>query len=300
MSSSSGNNGSTLKVAGGVVPRQKPPVNSLVRSGIGVYIGDMLHTLLRYRPENPIEYMSDYLENVVKGVPAVKRAFRQLRLTSYRHPRFPDSVAAAFDILATGNNNNGNGKILGAAGGGSSSSSFFYSSPSPSSSSSSSFARKKNNCGNNSARSGGGVPGQDFMQLLGMVCSDYSPQASDLLLRRFKRSDGDSVSFAGFEAAVVCCLMYEDFITSAEQLFTALDAHGQTGCLRKELCQTLISQLVLSPSQRDGSALVEVQAAMQRLLSGVEPSPPPGHGIMLADFLRSASSVFLRIVLSRR
>jgi len=77
-----------------------------------------------------------------------------------------------------------------------------------------------------------GVVGQDFMQLLGMLCSDYSPQASDILLRRFLRRDNDVVPFPDFESAVLCCLMYEDFIQRAEQLFTALDAAGQTGRCR--------------------------------------------------------------------
>lgn len=74
-----------------------------------------------------------------------------------------------------------------------------------------------------------GVLGQDFMQLLGMICSDYSPQASDILLRRFLRRDSDLVTFGDFESAILCCLMYEDFIQRAEELFLALDSPGQTG-----------------------------------------------------------------------
>ena len=31
------------------------------------------------------------------------------------------------------------------------------------------------------------VDGADYMQLLGMLCSDYSPQAADVLLRKFER-----------------------------------------------------------------------------------------------------------------
>lgn len=52
-------------------------------------------------------------------------------------------------------------------------------------------------------------------------------------------------------------------------------------------------------SQKTGAGLDEVQASMEKLLKGEEPAPQSGHGIILADFLRSASAVFLRILLSR-
>jgi hypothetical protein len=74
-----------------------------------------------------------------------------------------------------------------------------------------------------------GLVGSEFMQLLGMLCSDYSPHASDVLLRRFQKKDLELVSFSFFRGAVVTCLLYEDFILESEKLFAVMDGAGKSG-----------------------------------------------------------------------
>lgn len=68
-----------ISTSGATASQATPLVRIADRSGIAAYLGDVLHLLLQYRPENPVEFIADYFENVVNGVPAVKRAFRQLR-----------------------------------------------------------------------------------------------------------------------------------------------------------------------------------------------------------------------------
>ncbi len=68
-----------------------------------------------------------------------------------------------------------------------------------------------------------GLTGTDFMQLLGMLCSEFSPQASDAILHRFKKQEHELVSLALFGNAVHVCLMYEDFLKQAETLFVSLE-----------------------------------------------------------------------------
>ncbi len=124
-------------------------------------------------------------------MPAVTRAFRQLRSLPYNHPQFTESVAAAYATLE------------GARGG--------------------------------AGSDAKGVMGGEATQLLGMLCSDFSPQASDLLLQRFGRRDTQVVPFAHFLQAVQACDMYASFIARAEGLFHALDRTGTgTGRNTKE------------------------------------------------------------------
>lgn len=79
-----------------------------------------------------------------------------------------------------------------------------------------------------------GVPAAEHMQLLGMLTSDFSPQASDLMLKRFCRPEGSLVPFASFRASVACCRLYADYIGRAERLFRDLDL-AKTGALSRDL-----------------------------------------------------------------
>jgi hypothetical protein len=63
-----------------------------------------------------------------------------------------------------------------------------------------------------------GFVGTDFMQLLGMLCSDLSPQAADTLKQKFETRPHAHVRFQTFAAGVITCLLYTEFIHRAEQV----------------------------------------------------------------------------------
>ena len=70
--------------------------------------------------------------------------------------------------------------------------------------------------------------GTEYMQVLGMLCSDFSPQASSQLLLSVGRRPYETISLRAFRAGVTTCLLYRDFITQAEALFQGLSL-GSSG-----------------------------------------------------------------------
>ena len=68
-----------------------------------------------------------------------------------------------------------------------------------------------------------GLTGKEFTQLLGMLCSDFSPQSADVLIHALQRRDYETVSFACFQSSVMVFLIYNAVISSARTVFQALD-----------------------------------------------------------------------------
>lgn len=139
-----------------------------------------------------------------------------------------------------------------------------------------------------------GLSGTDFMQLLGMACSDFSPQASDTIMRAFYKHPHEAVSFAGFYCAMNTCLLYEVFIRKTEELFASLDVHG-SGYATKAVCEHVLNALAVcvgdyrhTPQSRavDDARLVELLK-----------SDTDGPQIKLSIFLRSASNLYLKLIL---
>lgn len=168
----------------------------LARSGITSYMKDVISILLEHRPEDPLEHIADYFSNVVHGVPAVTRAYRQIKLGHYTRSSFMDNVALAYSTMSV----------------------------------------QKGSLG------GKGVVGNDYAQLLGMLCSDFSPQASNTLLEKINFKDNEIVSFPAFHVGILTCLMYEEFIARMQALFVSLDVHG-SGVLPRKSCDILMKRV---------------------------------------------------------
>eukprot|EP00039_Didymoeca_costata_P024527 m.10579 g.10579 ORF g.10579 m.10579 type:complete len:241 (+) comp4283_c0_seq1:166-888(+) len=94
-----------------------------------------------------------------------------------------------------------------------------------------------------------GVSGSDYVQLLGMLCSDFSPQASDTLLRKFDRRENDHVPFQFFSVAILTCTMYRDFISALEEIFSLLDERNE-GVISHSQC-TLVMQGLMESQKKE-------------------------------------------------
>lgn len=193
----------------------------LARSGVTSYVKDVISMLLDLRPDDPIEFVAEYFQNVTRGVPAVTRAYRQVLARHHDDPRFTENVAAAYTQLE--------------------------------------IPRAGLDCK--------GVMGAEVTQLLGMLCSDFSPHASDVLLQTFSHHDGQVVTFGDFFVAVKTCDMYRCFLARAEVLFKSLDKRG-TGLVDKQLCDLLLHQLMTAaaPSPPETSSAAQPGAAVSDFL----------------------------------
>lgn len=145
---------------------------------------------------------------------------------------------------------------------------------------------------------GEGLRGRDFMQLIGMLSADFSPLASDMVLKIFNKLDHEAVTFGAFNTAVTTCITYEDFLLKAERLFMSLDAAG-SGCAPKEVCESILQSLAAAASTAYQNGPVSqatpvLDPELQRVLVDGKSS---GNQIRLSTFVRSASSLFLKIVL---
>eukprot|EP00050_Salpingoeca_kvevrii_P007895 m.299349 g.299349 ORF g.299349 m.299349 type:complete len:239 (-) comp14108_c0_seq1:309-1025(-) len=129
------------------------------------------------------------------------------------------------------------------------------------------------------------VVGSHLNQLLGLICSEFSPQASDILLQRFSKRKHEIVRYSTFRAAILACLMYEDFVDRAEGLFQSVETDGY---VEKEVCELLIRMLV---SGLNDTALARLEECMGRSSADRQQAPC----VRMPEFLRASSSVFLAV-----
>lgn len=143
-----------------------------------------------------------------------------------------------------------------------------------------------------------GLRGRDFMQLIGMLSADFSPLASDMVLKIFNKLDHEAVTFAAFNTAVTTCITYEDFLLKAERLFISLDTTG-SGCASKEVCESILQSLAAAASVafQTGPFTAAMPGLDPELHQVLVDGKPSGNQIRLSTFVRSASSLFLKIVL---
>jgi len=162
------------------------------------------------------------------------------------------------------------------------------------------------------------VDGADYMQLLGMLCSDYSPQAADVLLRKFERGDSEGVSFKFFLTGILVCCMYQEFINDAEQVFLSLKT-DLTGSADHAACEAVLRALAASVRRTSKFTLLGTEhaavawpcvdreaQALQVALGRMADEQHQGEAaqgsswnhtaVKLPIFLRSASSLFLRLL----
>lgn len=137
------------------------------------------------------------------------------------------------------------------------------------------------------------------MQLLGMACSEFSPQASDTILRAFYKHPHEAVSFAGFYCAMNTCLLYEVFIRKTGELFTTLDTSG-SGYATKSVCEHVLKALAvcIGDYHHTPKSRAESDARLAALLQA--DSDRTGPQIKLSIFLRSASNLYLKLLLTMK
>lgn len=152
-----------------------------------------------------------------------------------------------------------------------------------------------------------GLRGREFMQLLGILSADFSPLASDVILSIFRKLDHEAVSFQSFTTAVETCLTYKEFLVKSEQLFNAIDSRN-TGSAPKELCEAILTSLASAATDTFNTSKVsdrhvtleELDPAIESMLLKEESETSAltlSGQIRLSTFVRSASSLFLKIVL---
>eukprot|EP00051_Salpingoeca_urceolata_P012269 m.152152 g.152152 ORF g.152152 m.152152 type:complete len:244 (-) comp17433_c0_seq3:138-869(-) len=236
--------------------RHEEQTAALGKAKVTKHLRAALADILACRPANPLDHLANYFDGVVNGVTPVKTAYQMLTVMHYSRKGFEDRLCGAFTLLAG------------------------------------------ETATSTSAVSLPGVRGSVYTQVLGMLASEFSPQASDALMKRFQRRPYELVTYAVFRTAVLACLMYKDCISQARQLFVDLEvasAPNQPGAgVPKSLCESLIEQLISPASAK----LAHVEAEMQLLLAGSAGNVDKGGAerVALPEFLRSASTVFLQML----
>lgn len=146
-----------------------------------------------------------------------------------------------------------------------------------------------------------GLHGLEFMELVGMLCVDFSPRASDVILKVFRKQEYEAVSFTEFATAVSTCLFYEEFLDGAEQVFLSIDS-TQSGYASQQVCEYLLRTLAdtATTSFHDGhnTQLVTAQnVTMEQKLESLM-NEKGGLQVKLSTFVQSASSLFLKILVT--
>eukprot|EP01147_Barroeca_monosierra_P009900 gene9900-2085_t len=274
-----------------------------------------LRQLLRYRPDDPMQFLANYFMHVAVGVAAVQRAYKLLKYVETKPwPVRQESIAEAYTILsvnqqhtldrpygslrARGRHSIGDEGVISRKSG--------ETPLSP--------PRLKNiaqNMTHFTKDSGGmdGVLGHDFMQLLGMITSDFSPQVSEALCTRFVRHDQSLVNWKHFLSSLVICMQYQDLLRYGRQLFLYFDPLN-TGLARERDCQDVIDFLLhpASTSRQDIADMDErLSAAMISAQKRISTQYTEGEMTLalysrqeedvvpLASFLRILSLLFLEL-----
>ncbi|EGD72016.1 hypothetical protein PTSG_00032 [Salpingoeca rosetta] len=269
-----------------------------------------MRELLRIRPADPMSFLADYFTHVTTGVPAVQRAYKLIRhATGNPHFRRAEAIAEAYTLLSVNQHNtldrtygslrtrHKNTSPEGASGGSKkrkktrhSSSSSKASAPSPDISgalSSVMLAPPSSKQVTNSLdgllvnRQGlDAVLGVDFMQLLGMRTSDFSPQVSEALCTRYMRADHAVVTWPHFKEALTVCYQYEELLEQGRALFLLLDPFN-TGLAKEDICQQLIDFLLLEASP----AAADVAAVDAALTSAIKDAQARGMATNQQDMV---------------
>lgn len=72
----------------------------LERYSVAAYMKDLLTVLLENRPEEPLDFIADYFNCAVNGVPPIMRSYRYIRLTKRNRQAFMDNLAQAYTIMS--------------------------------------------------------------------------------------------------------------------------------------------------------------------------------------------------------
>lgn len=78
---------------------EEPDLGRLDQAGVSAYIKDVVTLLLENRPESPVDFISDYFRNAIKGSTGEQRSYRYIRLTNRHRETFMDNLLAAYTSL---------------------------------------------------------------------------------------------------------------------------------------------------------------------------------------------------------
>jgi len=81
-------------------PARMTPEEYLERYSVSAYMKDLLTVLLENRPEQPLDFIADYFNCAVNGVPPIMRSYRYIRLTKRNRQAFMDNLAQAYTIMS--------------------------------------------------------------------------------------------------------------------------------------------------------------------------------------------------------
>eukprot|EP00040_Diaphanoeca_grandis_P011137 m.56985 g.56985 ORF g.56985 m.56985 type:complete len:235 (+) comp22327_c0_seq2:161-865(+) len=144
-----------------------------------------------------------------------------------------------------------------------------------------------------------GLRGLEFTELVGMLCVDFSPRASDVILKIFRKHEYEAVAFTEFNTAVTTCIFYEEFLRGAERLFGSLDP-AQTGFASKDLCESLLKMLAETATFSFHSGHMPASPSDTDVTQHVRTmlDAKAGAQVKLSTFVQSASSLFLKILIT--
>eukprot|EP00049_Salpingoeca_infusionum_P002569 m.58149 g.58149 ORF g.58149 m.58149 type:complete len:310 (-) comp11655_c0_seq8:557-1486(-) len=282
-------------------------------SQVKQHLSEVLHQVLKYRPSDPWLFIQQYFANVKDGIVSSQRAYSLIRAVPVSSAAFTQAVAQAYAIMAVNQRWTGDR-----------SQSFFHQQRKQSMAATLSefgtlpTSKKKRASIAKLASSipsaqekalryptdselqeramhilhdtsgKDGVRGEDFTQLLGMLCSDFSPQARDTLLSCFHCGLKDAVTFQTFRAGILACCQYDVFLKTATALFAQLDP-DDSGTADRDLCEAILTLINTNEGKPDvvASTIHKIQTDPEHsVLKSTEM-------ISKADFLRSASTLYL-------
>mmetsp|Transcript_17009 Transcript_17009/g.28689 ORF Transcript_17009/g.28689 Transcript_17009/m.28689 type:complete len:239 (-) Transcript_17009:636-1352(-) len=88
-----------------------------------------------------------------------------------------------------------------------------------------------------------GFTGREYMKVLKLLCSDFPPEIVHLLFQVLGRGDTDSIGFEDFVGGIKTCLLFEEFLEEAEDLFITR-ASAQPGELENVVTRETLVKMV--------------------------------------------------------
>ncbi|KAL9642160.1 hypothetical protein ABK040_007165 [Willaertia magna] len=73
------------------------------QTGVTTYLKDAITLILENRPEDPLEFLSEYFNNVVKGSNSLTRSYRYIKLAKRNQEAFFDNLVAAYNSFSNKN-----------------------------------------------------------------------------------------------------------------------------------------------------------------------------------------------------
>lgn len=214
------------------------PEEYLDRFGVTTYMKDVITLLLENRPEDCLQFMSNYFSNVVHGSSYMIRSYRYIKLTSRNREAFFDNLVAAYHSLNNSPPSSGSGS---------------------------------GSSGSGQGATGMGITAVEMTKLIKQVCQDFPPDLFHKVIKVLTQSSNSmyAVSFPEFAAAINACLLYEDFIRHVEQWFQTVDVNktGKIPQLELQNCITEFEESFTSGQLTKVKKLLKIKSMNDGLLT---------------------------------